>query len=52
VVIPDVVESEVTHQRLLRSMDTLDDRSDEVNDMMSDLLMRLIDQDLSVVFDV
>jgi hypothetical protein len=50
VVIPGVVESEVTHQRLLRSMDILDDRGDEVNDMMSDLLMRLIDQDLSVVF--
>ena len=50
VVIPGVVESEVTHQRLLRSMDILDDRSDEVNDMMSELLMRLIDQDLSVVF--
>ena len=50
VVIPGVPESEVTHQRLLRSMDVLDDRSDEVNDMMSELLMRLIDQDLSVVF--
>lgn len=50
VVIPGVPESEVTHQRLLRSMDVLDDRSDDVNDMMSGLLMRLIDQDLSVVF--
>jgi transposase len=50
VVIPGVVESDVTHQRLLRSMDILDDRSEEVNDMMSELLMRLIDQDLSVVF--
>lgn len=28
----------------------LEERSDGVNDMMSDLLMRLIDQDLSVVF--
>ena len=50
VTIPGVNEAEVTHQRLLRSMDILDDRNDGVNDMMSELLMRLIDQDLSVVF--
>ena len=45
-----VNEVEVTHQRLLRSMDILDERSDGVNDMMSELLMRLIDQDVSMVF--
>jgi transposase len=50
VTIPEVEETEVSHQRLLRSMDMLDERSDGVNDMMSELLMRLIDQDLSVVF--
>jgi transposase len=50
VTIPGVEETEVSHQRLLRSMDVLDERSDGVNDMMSELLMRLIDQDLSVVF--
>ena len=50
VTIPGVNEAEVTHQRLLRSMDILDDRNDGVNDLMSELLMRLIDQDLSVVF--
>jgi len=47
---PGVDETEVTHQRLLRSMDILDECSDGVNKMMSELLMRLIDQDLSVVF--
>lgn len=50
VTIPGVDEAQVTHQRLLRSMDVLDERSEDVNDMMSELLMRLIDQDLSVVF--
>ncbi|AWB33048.1 IS1634 family transposase [Orrella marina] len=50
VTIPGVDEVQVTHQRLLRSMDVLDERSEGVNDMMSELLMRLIDQDLSVVF--
>ena len=50
VTIAGVDESEVTHQRLLRSMDVLDERNDDINDLMSDLLMRLIDQDLSIVF--
>jgi hypothetical protein len=31
-------------------MDVLDDRTAEVNEMMPKLLMRLIDQDLAVVF--
>ena len=50
VTIPGVEETEVSHKRLLRSMDVLEERSGSVNDMMSELLMRLIDQDLSVVF--
>jgi len=49
-VIPGVDESEVTHQRLLRSMDVLEDRSDETSNALSALLMPLIDTDLSVVF--
>ena len=50
VTILGVDESEVCHQRLLRSMDILEERSDGVNDTMLELLMRLIVQDLSVVF--
>lgn len=50
VTVHGVDENKVCHHRLLRRMDVLDERSDSVNDMMSELLMRLIDQNLSVVF--
>jgi transposase len=50
VTIPGVLENEVTHQRLLRSMDVLEERGEEVDGTVSELLMPLIDQDLSVVF--
>jgi len=50
VVIPGVDEAEVSHQRLLRSMDVLEDHSEEASHVLSSLLMPLIDRDLSVVF--
>lgn len=50
VVIPGVDETAVTHQRLLRSMDVLEERSEETSHALSALLMPLIDKDLSVVF--
>ena len=50
VVIPGVDEAEVSHQRLLRSMDVLEDHSEEASNVLSSLLMPLIDRDLSVVF--
>ena len=50
VVIPGVDEAEVSHQRLLRSMDVLEDHSEETSGVLSSLLMPLIDRDLSVVF--
>ena len=40
----------VDHQHLLRAMDALSDRQDEVNDTVTGLLRPLVDQDLSVVF--
>lgn len=48
--IPGVDANEVTHQRLLRSMDLLDANSESIDTLMSDLLLPLIDQELSVVF--
>lgn len=50
VTIPGVEEGAVNHQRLLRSMDVLEECGQQVDGLMSELLMRLIDQDLSVVF--
>ncbi len=50
VTIPGLDEETVNHQRLLRSMDLLGECSQQVDGLMSELLMRLIDQDLSVVF--
>ena len=48
--IPGVSPEEVTHQRLLRSMDALIDHQDRVEHITARLLRPLIDQDLSVVF--
>lgn len=48
--VPAVDATEVTHQRLLRAMDTLADRADALQRSLSVLLRPLIDQELSVVF--
>ncbi len=48
--VPGVAVEEVTHQRLLRSMDTLADRSEALESTLAGLLRPLIDQDLSIVF--
>jgi transposase len=48
--VPAVDAADVTHQRLLRTMDTLADRADAMQRSLAVLLRPLIDQDLSVVF--
>ena len=48
--LPGVDASEVTHQRLLRTMDALQSQADAVAALVSRLLRPLIDQRLSVVF--
>lgn len=48
--VPGVDATEVTHQRLLRTMDALQSRADGVAALVSRLLRPLIDQRLSVVF--
>jgi transposase len=48
--VPAVDTASVTHQRLLRAMDTLAERADALQRSLSVLLRPLIDQDLSVVF--
>lgn len=48
--VPRVDAAEVTHQRLLRTMDALQSRADGVAALVSRLLRPLIDQRLSVVF--
>lgn len=48
--VPAVDSASVTHQRLLRAMDTLADRADAMQRSLAVLLRPLIDQDLSVVF--
>ena len=48
--VPAVDTASVTHQRLLRAMDTLAERADAVQHSLSVLLRPLIDQELSVVF--
>ncbi len=47
---PAVDTASVTHQRLLRAMDTLAERADALQRSLSVLLRPLIDQELSVVF--
>jgi len=48
--LPGVEVAEVTHQRLLRTMDALQTQADAVAALVSRLLRPLIDQRLSVVF--
>lgn len=48
--LPGVDAAEVTHQRLLRTMDALQAQADAVAALVSRLLRPLIDQRLSVVF--
>ena len=48
--LPGVDPAEVTHQRLLRTMDALQSQADAVASLVSRLLCPLIDQRLSVVF--
>lgn len=48
--IPQIPAEAVTHQRLLRGMDTLMECSDALDEALSGLLRPLIDQELSIVF--
>jgi hypothetical protein len=48
--VPAIDPSSVTHQRLLRAMDTLADRAEAMQRTLASLLRPLIDSDLSVVF--
>lgn len=48
--VPAVEASSVTHQRLLRAMDTLAERAEAMQRSLATLLRPLIDQELSVVF--
>lgn len=48
--VPDVSPQAVTHQRLLRTMDTLVDCGDAIDDTLALLMRPLIDQELSIVF--
>jgi len=48
--VPEVDGSAVTHQQLLRTMDTLNDCVEALESVLSQQLRPLIDQELSVVF--
>jgi transposase len=48
--VPAVESASVTHQRLLRTMDTLIERADAMQRALAVLMRPLIDQELSVVF--
>lgn len=50
VAIPGLDVETVTHQRMLRTMDVLDENTEGLNAFLSGLLRPLIDTDLSVVF--
>lgn len=50
VCLPGIDSGKVAHQHLLRAMDTLLTRREEVDGVLAALLRPLIDQDLSVVF--
>ena len=47
---PGVDTAKVAHQHLLRAMDALLERREQVDEVLATLLRPLIDQDLSVVF--
>lgn len=48
--VPEVSADSVTHQHLLRTMDTLAEGADRVDDVLAGLLRPLIDQELAIVF--
>jgi transposase len=48
--VPQVPADTVTHQRLLRTMDTLDDCADAMQSSLAGLLRPLVDEELSIVF--
>ena len=48
--VPEVSADSVTHQHLLRTMDTLAEGADRVDDALTGLLRPLIDQELAIVF--
>ena len=48
--VPEVANEAVTHQRLLRTMDSLVDCGDKLDELLAGLLRPLIDQELSIVF--
>ena len=48
--VPDVAAEAVTHQHLLRTMDTLDACVEQMESALAGLLRPLIDQELSIVF--
>lgn len=50
VLVPDVDTTSISHQHLLRTMDTLSDCSEALNDVLAQQLKPLIDQELSIVF--
>jgi len=48
--VPEVATESVTHQHLLRTMDTLADCAETMDSALAGLLRPLIDQELSIVF--
>lgn len=48
--VPGLDAGSVTHQRLLRTMDTLHEKSEQISAVVGGLLRPLIDRELSVVF--
>ena len=50
VLLPDVDTASISHQHLLRTMDTLSDCSEALNDVLAQQLKPLIDKELSIVF--
>jgi hypothetical protein len=48
--VPDVAADSVTHQQLLRTMDTLSEGAEAMESALAGLLRPLIDQELSIVF--
>lgn len=48
--VPGVPPESVTHQRLLRTMDTVVEQADALDEVLAGLLRPLIDQELSIVF--
>lgn len=49
-IVPEVPQESVNHQHLLRTMDTLSECTDTLEETMAELLRPLIDQELSIVF--